>query len=62
MQQWTYEQGYPVVTVGVDQQRRVWLHQARFGLGGIQPCNPDAAWWIPIRWVGGGWMACNAGG
>ena len=56
MQQWTYEQGYPIVSVGVDRQRRVWLHQARFGLGGSQPCDPDAAWWIPVR-CAAGWLA-----
>ena len=61
MQQWTYEQGYPIVTVGVDQQRRVWLHQARFGLGGILPCDPDASWWIPVRWVAV-WLAHLAAG
>lgn len=57
MQQWTYQQGYPVVTVSVDDRRRVWLHQAPFGLQGVSACDSTAAWWIPIRWVGLG--ACS---
>lgn len=49
MQQWTYQQGYPLVNVSMDSHGRVWLHQAPFGLAGVQPCSPDAAWWIPVR-------------
>ncbi|KAL4447646.1 hypothetical protein ABPG75_004865 [Micractinium tetrahymenae] len=53
MQQWTYQQGYPLVNVSMDPQGRVWLHQAPFGLGAVQPCNPDSAWWIPISYTTG---------
>ncbi len=57
MQQWTYQQGYPLLNVSMDGQGRVWLHQAPFGLAGTQPCSPDTAWWIPVRLVRG---ACGA--
>lgn len=53
MQQWTYRQGYPLVNVSMDAQGRVWLHQAPFGLAGVQPCSPDTAWWIPVSYTTG---------
>ena len=51
MRQWTYQQGYPLLTVSVDDKRRVWLHQAPFGLQGAAPCDPSTAWWLPISYV-----------
>lgn len=49
MMTWTYQPGYPLVTATVDDRRRVWLHQAPFSLQGAAACDPNTAWWIPIR-------------
>ena len=51
MQQWTYRAGYPVVTASADAQGRVWLQQAPFALDGVKPCDPGAAWWVPVGWA-----------
>lgn len=49
MVQWTYQAGYPLVSLTLDDRRRVWLHQAPFSLQGVSACDPSRAWWIPIR-------------
>lgn len=52
MAPWTYQPGYPLVTVTVDDRRRVRLQQAPFGLQGATACDPNTAWWIPVRRAG----------
>jgi hypothetical protein len=65
MVQWTYQAGYPLVSLTLDDRRRVWLHQAPFSLRGVSACDPSRAWWIPIRCNqagrGGGWAAHASG-
>ncbi|KAI3429433.1 hypothetical protein D9Q98_005527 [Chlorella vulgaris] len=51
MVQWTYQAGYPLVSLTLDDRRRVWLHQAPFSLRGVSACDPSRAWWIPISYV-----------
>ena len=52
MEKWAYTQGYPVISVALDQKRGVWLQQAPFTLGGgAAPCDAAAAWWVPVPYT-----------
>uniref|UniRef100_A0A1D2A2H1 Alpha-aminoacylpeptide hydrolase n=1 Tax=Auxenochlorella protothecoides TaxID=3075 RepID=A0A1D2A2H1_AUXPR len=48
MRAWTYQQGYPLVRVSLDEGGRVWLQQSRFGIAGVTPCDSTAAFWLPV--------------
>ena len=52
MEAWTYQPGYPVVTVSVDAKGGVWLAQAPYTLAdGLGTCDFHHVWWIPISFV-----------
>lgn len=53
MEDWTYHQGFPLVTVTLDAKRNVWLQQSPFSSDGLGHCQPavGAAWWIPVAFI-----------
>lgn len=52
MEAWTFQQGYPVLSVSVDAKGGVWVTQAPFSLAnGAGPCDSTVAWWVPVSFV-----------
>jgi aminopeptidase N len=51
MEAWTYQQGYPVLSVTVDAKGGVWVTQAPFSLAGCGVCESTKAWWVPVSFV-----------
>jgi puromycin-sensitive aminopeptidase len=51
MEAWTYQQGYPVLSVTVDAKGGVWVTQAPFSLAGCGTCESTKAWWVPVSFV-----------
>lgn len=53
MEDWTYHQGYPLLTVTMDAKRNVWIQQAPFNIDGVGHCQSTvgAAWWIPVAFT-----------
>jgi aminopeptidase N len=51
MEAWTYQQGYPVLSVTVDAKGGVWITQAPFSLAGCGTCESTKAWWVPVSFV-----------
>lgn len=46
MAKWTYETGFPIVSVEVSEESNEFV--ARQTPVGGGDCTPDSAWWIPI--------------
>jgi len=51
MEAWTYQQGYPVLSVTLDAKGGVWVTQAPFSLAGCGTCESTEAWWVPVAFV-----------
>ena len=51
MEAWTYQQGYPVLSVTVDAKGGVWVTQSPFSLAGCGVCESTKAWWVPVSFV-----------
>ncbi|KAL4530099.1 hypothetical protein Ndes2526B_g04856 [Nannochloris sp. 'desiccata'] len=51
MEAWTYQQGYPVLSVTLDAKGGVWVTQAPFSLAGCGTCESTKAWWVPVSFV-----------
>ena len=51
MNEWTFKDGYPLVTVSVDGKGNVKLQQQRFSASEEIPCDTDNVWWIPTAFI-----------
>lgn len=51
MRAWTYQQGYPLVTVTADDSGAVYVQQSSFTLRGPSPCDSSTAWWVPLAFT-----------
>lgn len=51
MEAWTYQQGYPVLSVTLDAKGGVWVTQAPFSLAVCGTCESTHAWWVPVAFV-----------
>lgn len=53
MKRWTSSKGYPLISVSIDGERRVWIEQSAFTIGGSKMCSKDTSWWVPIAYTTG---------
>ena len=51
MNEWTYMDGFPLVTVSIDGKGSVTLKQQKFSDSVDIPCQTEDLWWIPIAYI-----------
>lgn len=51
MNEWTFRDGYPLVTVSLDGKGNIKAKQEKFSVSEEMSCDTENLWWIPISFV-----------